>query len=178
MTRYMICVGDTTTSGGVVITGCATERYMGRQRAFEQDQVQCPACNSTGQIVCAGDRVPVTGPHGREQALSDDLCICRCSPPPRLVSAQHTGTVSGSAPRTQGWGSTVQTGAAAHKAGDTHDQRFLVQDEDGRPVADRRYRAIYPGGVIEGRTGSDGYTERFSATHAASVRIEVYAEGA
>ena len=33
-------------------------------------------------------RVSSPGPDGRQQALSDDLCQCGCSSPPRLVASQ------------------------------------------------------------------------------------------
>ena len=29
------------------------------------------------------------GPDGRRVALSDDLCICKCDPPPKLVASQQ-----------------------------------------------------------------------------------------
>jgi hypothetical protein len=31
----------------------------------------------------------MTAPDGRHAALSDDLCICGCHPPPKLIASQN-----------------------------------------------------------------------------------------
>ena len=62
--------------------------------AFEGDAVSCPACHSTGEILCDGPRWPKAGPDGRQTALSDDLCLCRCNPLPRLIASQSTMSMS------------------------------------------------------------------------------------
>ena len=64
-----------------------------RNIAHENDDVACPACQSTGKIQCDGPRVPMKGPDGRRVALSDDLCICKCTPPPKLVASQQSMSV-------------------------------------------------------------------------------------
>jgi uncharacterized Zn-binding protein involved in type VI secretion len=86
--RAWIRKGDRTTANGVVTSGLETFTLLDQPIAFEGDSISCPACNSTGVIHCVGTRVPTTGPHGREMALEGDICICRCSPPPRLVGSQ------------------------------------------------------------------------------------------
>ncbi|WP_027797595.1 PAAR domain-containing protein [Paraburkholderia acidipaludis] len=58
------------------------------ERFDENDLVWCFHCQTNGRIACVGPRVSSTGPAGRQQALSDDLCQCRCSPLPRLVASQ------------------------------------------------------------------------------------------
>jgi hypothetical protein len=49
--------------------------------------VSCPTCNSTGVIEPDGPRLGHRF-NGRLMALSDDVCRCKCSPPPRLVANQ------------------------------------------------------------------------------------------
>jgi uncharacterized Zn-binding protein involved in type VI secretion len=88
MRRYDIVKGDATTVGGEVQGGDAGDVIGDREQAYENDPVWCPACKTMGKIVCDGQRISTTGPDGREAALSDDLCVCRCPTPPRLVPSQ------------------------------------------------------------------------------------------
>lgn len=91
--RFDITEGDSTTVGGVVGEGDGNDLLGGRKQAYENDPVWCPACKTMGRIVCVGPRLPMTGPDGREAALGDDLCVCRCDPSPRLISTQHSSYV-------------------------------------------------------------------------------------
>jgi uncharacterized Zn-binding protein involved in type VI secretion len=93
MRRYDIVKGDTTTAGGVVQAGDPTDVIGEREQAYENDPVWCPACKTMGKIVCDGQRISTTGPDGRQTALSDDLCICQCVTPPRLVASQSASYI-------------------------------------------------------------------------------------
>jgi uncharacterized Zn-binding protein involved in type VI secretion len=90
VTRYDILKGDSTTADGTVIGGDSLDTVGGREQAYELDPVWCPACQSTGRIVCVGSRISCKGPDGREAALSGDLCVCQCEPSPFLISSQRT----------------------------------------------------------------------------------------
>jgi uncharacterized Zn-binding protein involved in type VI secretion len=90
MRRYDILKGDSTTAGGTVEGGDAHDTVNHREQAFENDPVWCPACSTMGRIVCDGPRISMKSPDGCEAALSDDLCVCQCSPSPRLVPSQNT----------------------------------------------------------------------------------------
>ncbi|WP_341319566.1 PAAR domain-containing protein [Paraburkholderia sp. IMGN_8] len=61
----------------------------GRSIAYEGDPVVCPACNTTGYIVCVGDRVSSRGVNGRQEALSYDWCMCKCEKEPLLIASQN-----------------------------------------------------------------------------------------
>nr|WP_211609577.1 PAAR domain-containing protein [Paraburkholderia haematera] len=89
MKRYLIVSGDKTTASGTVEAMPTTIQLGGRDVAHEGDSVTCPACNTTGKIQCDGPRQMMTAPDGRHAALSNDLCICGCHPPPRLVASQN-----------------------------------------------------------------------------------------
>jgi len=93
MQRYLILDGDKTTASGTVVAEPTTIQFDGRDVAPEGDDVQCPACNTTGKIKCDGPRQVMTAPDGRHAALSDDLCICKCDPPPKLVASQQSMSV-------------------------------------------------------------------------------------
>ncbi|QGZ30998.1 PAAR domain-containing protein [Stutzerimonas stutzeri] len=87
MRRYHITVGSPTTAGGSVVTGWERSTLNGKHLAREGDTVACPACGATGTIACTGPRLQETF-EGRLAALEGDLCLCKCSPPPRLVANQ------------------------------------------------------------------------------------------
>ncbi|WER46549.1 PAAR domain-containing protein [Cupriavidus sp. WKF15] len=83
--RYNLVQGDRTTSNGIVVgANDARMTQMGVPLALEGDAVWCPACKTTGHILCVGPR-HANSFHGRKDALDGDLCICRCDPPPRLI---------------------------------------------------------------------------------------------
>ncbi|MCP3716890.1 PAAR domain-containing protein [Paraburkholderia sp. CNPSo 3281] len=93
MRRYLILNGDKTTANGTVVAAPTSIQFESRDVAHEGDDVHCPACNTTGNIKCDGPRQVMTAPDGRHAALSDDLCICRCNLPPRLVASQQSMSV-------------------------------------------------------------------------------------
>ncbi|AJY38190.1 MULTISPECIES: PAAR domain-containing protein [Burkholderia] len=93
MRRYDIVKGDTTTVGGIVQGGDAADLIGGREQAYEHDPVWCPVCKTVGKIGCTGARISTTGPDGREAALSDDLCLCACPTPPKLVASQSVSYI-------------------------------------------------------------------------------------
>lgn len=200
--RFYIHVGDTTTSAGKVLTGLPTSTWHGIPNAFDGDAVECPKCHSIGQIRVVGSRISSVGSHGRQRALSGDLCLCKCSPPPRLVASQDSAwtegeagnVVAGTNPRAMGIAASAAAAAfdgswraGLSSAGDVAgaegtlpaDQRFLVRDEaTGAPVANRLYRLSYLGGLVQGRTDAQGYTEFVSGAVGSEIRIEVFGEEA
>lgn len=87
--RYDIRDGDRTTAGGIVFSPRRGDTLDGKEIAYEHDMVKCFACGTTGYIVCVGAHPHETGAGGKHSALSDDLCVCKCDPSPRLVASQH-----------------------------------------------------------------------------------------
>jgi uncharacterized Zn-binding protein involved in type VI secretion len=85
--RYYITDGATTTAGGTVKASSQFSIVNGAALAREGDAVDCPACGAQGIVQCVAPRRSDKF-DGREYALSDDLCICQCSPPPKLVAGQ------------------------------------------------------------------------------------------
>jgi uncharacterized Zn-binding protein involved in type VI secretion len=86
--RYLITLGAPTTAGGKVTSANSIRSVNGAMAALEGDTVWCPKCNSAGVIMLDGPRLTETY-NGKRYALNDDLCICKCRPPPRLVAAQN-----------------------------------------------------------------------------------------
>ncbi|MGY2961869.1 putative Zn-binding protein involved in type VI secretion [Pseudomonas sp. TE36184] len=87
MRRYLITRGAKTTAGGTVVGGLTGFRITQVDIALEGHEVLCPMCKTTGVIVCVGPRLEQWA-RGRRVALSDDLCRCKCDPPPRLLADQ------------------------------------------------------------------------------------------
>jgi uncharacterized Zn-binding protein involved in type VI secretion len=85
--RYLITLGAATTAGGTVTSASALMSVDGARIALEGDTVFCKACNSDGVIKLDGPRLNGSF-NGRQIALSDDLCICKCNQAPRLVNTQ------------------------------------------------------------------------------------------
>jgi len=83
----MLLKGDKTTADGVVLDGVAAGFNNGTPLTYHGASILCPTCKSTGRIVGAGPSWPMTF-NGLQVALENDLCICKCNPPPRLLSSQ------------------------------------------------------------------------------------------
>lgn len=113
MQRYHITVGARTTAGGTVTSGSSRSTINDQPMAREGDEVQCPACGSTGRIVCDGLHLSETI-EGREVALDGDVCRCLCSPPPRLIANQtlRSQTIADSAIPPTARAATQPTAAA------------------------------------------------------------------
>lgn len=108
--------------------------------ALENDPVHCPACNSTGHIVCVGPRLSERW-NGIQVALESDLCVCQCYPHLRLVPSQTMRWQSisenaASADVVGQSGTTSDSGVAATSAEQqqTYDQYFRVKNEAGDMV--------------------------------------------
>jgi uncharacterized Zn-binding protein involved in type VI secretion len=86
--RCYITLGATTDAGGKVVTASSCVSLDGVRRALEGDLVDCPNCGQEGKIACDGARLAASE-NGRRPALEDDLCVCGCSPAPRLQASQE-----------------------------------------------------------------------------------------
>ncbi len=70
-----------------MVDGLKSFGIKGVEIALEGHQVLCPVCQTAGAIVCVDPRLKMEA-HGRNVALSDDLCLCKCDPAPRLIANQ------------------------------------------------------------------------------------------
>jgi uncharacterized Zn-binding protein involved in type VI secretion len=87
MKRHHITLGATTTANGTVTSAGSLVSIDGAPVALEGDTVDCRTCGTTGTIRCVGPRLPERY-DGKQVALENDLCICQCPRPPRLVPRQ------------------------------------------------------------------------------------------
>jgi uncharacterized Zn-binding protein involved in type VI secretion len=88
MKRYLVTLGSETSAGGKVTSASSLRTINSAPVALEGDTVHCSQCHTDGVIKPDGPRLKDLY-NGRHYALQDDLCICQCSPPPRLTASQH-----------------------------------------------------------------------------------------
>ena len=93
MSRRFILKDDKTTHNGVVLDGIVGSSFDGRPLAYLGAPVSCHTCNMQGVIVSDGS------PHtmsvmGKQVALENDLCQCKCEPLPKLVASQTIGSLT------------------------------------------------------------------------------------
>ena len=158
--RYHIRSGAKTTAGGTVRASITWYKLDGVPLACEGDRVDCPACGTEGLIQCVRPRLP-DHLNGKQFALSEDLCICNCNPPPKLIADQtvkfHMLLLASEAP-------AQQTGSAA-----AHLAMQLIYDEQPRLVAPPIEGLPYfvetrDGRTFSGRAGPGGLLPRIETT--------------
>jgi len=173
--RYHITVGATTTAGGTVTSAGSMMSVGGAKIALEGDEVSCPSCNSKGVIKIDGARRNERF-NNRHLALSDDLCICKCSPPPRLVSNQTqryqfvgaASSMSLAPSAAPSWAQPVQASKSKAEPDDEAAIR-LLHPESREPFRRRPYKLELTDKLIEGITDDEGCTQALSALERASL---------
>jgi uncharacterized Zn-binding protein involved in type VI secretion len=178
--RYHITEGATTTAGGVVRASTQCGSINGASMVLDGDPVDCPACGAQGVIKCVMPRLPFSF-EGKQYALSDDLCICGCNPPPKLIASQNFKyesllCIDGDPP---GKATTLQTGNPTKaatpnvenaKQTDLRPVRFVVR-ETGKPHANRPYRLyLADGRIVQGTTDANGFTSPLGPDERAALR--------
>jgi uncharacterized Zn-binding protein involved in type VI secretion len=176
MRRYTITLGAATTSGGKVISASSDGHIDGMPIALEGDLVTCPVCKTAGKILCVGPRIPETW-NGKNVALENDLCICRCPGAPKLLPSQNLRC---QVIKDAGRALSHPVAAAVARGAPTHvftDRFVLVDDHDGTPLARREYAVVRASGKLEfGTSDAQGHTHLLSTTAQAEC-VEIYAQG-
>ena len=182
--RYVITLGAATTVGGKVSSASRFETIDGAPVAVAGDSCWCPKCLSEGVIRPDGPRLP-DAIDGREVALHDDLCICTCRPPPRLVATQtllfqsiDTDWFAGRA------AVATQEAAQANAAGlapSAQEPLALVLIDPGtlEPITDLPYRLELASSQVDGTLDHLGWTDPLiEAERAAHVSVQPDTAGA
>lgn len=174
MSRNFARKGDKTTANGDVLEGEPSFKHHGIPVAFHGAKVYCPACNSTGVLMTVPPHHPFKV-NGKQVALEGDLCVCKCSPPPRLLASQSSARMSfdGSSAlaSTQ---SRVRTSGGDADAVRYSDHFQLVDEETGKPLAGVEYAIRRETGEIEyGVSAENGLTHLLSSTTATET-VEIY----
>jgi uncharacterized Zn-binding protein involved in type VI secretion len=178
--RFHVTDGATTTADGVVRASNKCSSLNGAAMALEGDPVDCPACGARGVIKCVMPRL--NDCYGDKQyALSDDLCICGCNPPPKLIANQSfkyqallcmdEGPAVATAERQAGDAAKDATShAGSEKQADLRPLRFVMRGTC-RPYANQPYRLdLADGKVVQGTTDANGLTKPLSPDEGAALR--------
>jgi uncharacterized Zn-binding protein involved in type VI secretion len=154
-------------------------KLNGAPLALEGDPVDCPACGTQGVIKCVSPRMPDNF-NGKEFALSDDLCICGCNPPPKLVADQNFRYQAFADTPTDAMDEGAASRAGANTAADSPGAarnallvplRF-VDSVSGKPYANRPYRLeLMDGKVIRGTTDSNGRTRPLTSEERNGLKV-------
>ncbi|MEW6759298.1 MAG: PAAR domain-containing protein [Pseudomonadota bacterium] len=182
--RYEITLGARTTAGGEVISADPFLKIDDTAVAHEGDSVSCPACNTIGVIRPDGPRLSDIS-NGKQVALSGDLCICKCSQPPRLIESQTCSGQYIDGDWHAGRAAAAETAAKRNEtracAGVDADAvpLLLLDPNTEEPYRNRPYRLELKGGIIEGMTDLDGATRPLTAQERASfIRWHVESDDA
>lgn len=171
MKRHFIVLGDTTTAGGTVKQGEDKSPLQGKPLSYHGAEVYCSACKSVGHISGVAPFRPMKL-FGKQIALENDLCMCQCNPPPKLVASQQVAYMSfdsDGAASAGGTGATPQTSQQ-------FDDHYVILDRNERPIANKAYGIRRANGSMEyGTTDAKGHTHLLSTT-AESENIQVYLE--
>lgn len=179
MIRYFLAQGDR--AGSAVITEGLSPVTCSNPPptvhiATLYMKTYCAACKQEGFIAPKGPRWPGTGPNGNQWALSGDINVCGCNPPPvfhaernmsMVFTAEQAATLTGqSAPRSS---------LAGHAEHGEHDEQFVLRDVDtGRPLARVRYRIRTASGkVFSGVTDATGHTQRVATTGVEELQLHI-----
>jgi uncharacterized Zn-binding protein involved in type VI secretion len=168
--RYFIVLGDQTTAGGVVTQSLDSFKILGKPVAFDRASIWCPACKSEGRICAVGPRRRMTMTNGQEIAMENDLCICKCDPPPKLLASQRQGSMSFEAKELEAMGFTPFGTRLL-----PHDEQFTLRDSGtGKPLTGVRYRiTLHSGEIMAGVTDAAGRTQRVTSKGAEGLTLEI-----
>lgn len=158
MKRCHIKQGDKTTAGGDVLEGIPNTYHYDALLSFVGAKIYCPTCKSQGFIDADGPRFPDDF-MGRRPALENDICVCKCETPPRLLASQGDMYEEYSAADLAGMG-FAPNGLPLQKvnSNSTHAQRIFVCDSTtGQPLVHQDFVVNVEGDWRTGRTDSDGF---------------------
>lgn len=173
MRRYLLRVGDKSTTGGVVIEGLDGCTHHGTALTFVGARIACTACQSTGVIVAMGPRWP-DHMMGKEQALDGDLCLCKCHPSPTMLASQQDSFHSFEVHELAEMGYAPAGLSPAEQSRGKYDERVRVLDTSNKPVCSAPYHIrAANGAVYKGLTDSQGYCPRVYTSDVSSLDIAI-----
>lgn len=87
ISRNFLLVGDKANDGAEITSSLSAIRHMNIFVVVEGSPVYCPVCKTNGVVKCIGPRLP-NKDMGLHRAVSGDICVCRCNPPPVFPDAR------------------------------------------------------------------------------------------
>ncbi|CAB3759031.1 hypothetical protein [Paraburkholderia solisilvae] len=177
MIRYFLAKGDRA-EGATIIEGleyviCANPPPPVHIATLGM-KTYCTTCKREGFIAPKGPRRKGTGPNGKDWALSGDINICGCEPPP-VFYAERGMKVMFAPHEIEAWRRDAGLLASADApARSRYAELIVLKDEQGHPVANQRYRIrTGDGQIFEGVTNEAGETTRVRTDGPMQLSIEL-----
>lgn len=169
--RKLILVGDPTDHGGKVISGTPTTTFHDKPVARKGDLVECPekypdnSPHGINPILEGEPHMPIDG---SPVALEGHKTACGCALIATIgAPVDFDGIDLPSLPLVN---LILNAGLNPTDFGHVFDRRFqIIDDETGKPAANRPYKLASAVHTLEGRTDSNGLTENVYANSAAVV---------
>lgn len=161
MKRPLICLGDRTSHGGVVLEGNGHVRIGGKPAAALGDNTYCPLCKGDYPI---SEALLHSSIGGRGTVVEGMRTACGAL----LIASQRFAQADDVCPRIERSGAVSRDGAAP-----VYFERFRIIDEaTGAARADIAYRIERSdGSSLRGVTDADGFTERVVSDGAVPLRL-------
>jgi hypothetical protein len=166
MIRYFLAQGDRAGSAviteGLPDTSCSSPPPR-VQIATLYMKTYCTACKKAGFIAPKGPRWPGTASNGKQWALSGDINVCGCNPPPVFYAERGMKMTFTSEQIAQLMDERGQASSASSREGDADmdlEQYFEVVDaRTGEPIEGMTYKLtsgdqslVYEASLSRGRT--------------------------
>lgn len=174
MKKLVARLGDSTTTGGKIISATAKMYDHGKPIALDGDRATCARCKGTFGIFGTGRSILQ---NGRAVVVSGDLVLCPCKKN-HVVSG---GAASYSIEQTGHHNARAPTQHPSHAFSEAEMPRLfnekfqIISRVTGKPLRNTEYAVERETGAIEfGITDQDGFTHLLSSTpHAELVSIYV-----
>lgn len=174
MIRYFLAKGDRA-GNAVIIDGLESVTCANPPPCVEiatlYMQTYCSACHQRGFISPRGPRWPGTGPNGKEWALSGDVNICGCNPPP-VFYAERDMRMTFTADQAAKLAGKPFAPLAMKQPPGIYNEQFILRDASGSVLADVYYTVRLPSGELRhGLTDSLGKTDRHETDGSHSIHF-------
>lgn len=165
MATPYIVIGCPTTGGGQVISGNSSFLVEGIPIACVGDKATCPKHKTVATIITGDPYMQVLG---KAVARVNDSLSCGC----KLLPKQNL--VVGATGPSNGSSSPINNGSSAFTKTKKYSGQYqLLNEIDGKPMANVQYNIKYPDGrIIEGTTDAEGFTQKLAETDQAD-QIEI-----
>ncbi|WP_175823520.1 PAAR domain-containing protein [Burkholderia sp. BCC0419] len=175
MGRRAVRIGDSTTTGGIVISGSSNMFSNGRTIAVNGDKATCGNCEGTFPIAASAVRVIS---HERCMALEGDAVLCPCGQNLLMSGSDCTVFYEDDGSRNAATALTALsafTPARYAPVSRIHDEQYVLREADsGRPLANVGYRIrLSSGKIFTGVTDATGHTQRVTSAYAESIKFEI-----
>ncbi len=143
----------------------------------------CTACNQEGFVAPRGPRRPGTAPNGKQWALSGDINVCGCNPPPvfyaeRGMSVTFTAEEAASPVAPSHFSNARLPETTENADEDLECYYEIVDAKTGQPVEGMTYKLLSDSRtLVDGAPLADGRTRSFPLKDHPNLTFIAWHEG-